>query len=212
MVYTQGSQSYFDNISDFYSNALSLEIATLQRRIILPLLPREKISSKVLVAYDELGYDYNLAQDVYGDVVGNFFVPMLNPLVEGLGVKSVEMEFEPPSTENILNEDSGLETVPYVERNYINLVIPKHMTMNFRKTIPVGTQFIVGFVGGSGDINSIRILAVAGRGEEYNPEDYELQSLVGYDQETVTEIVAANIEAAIAEYEAMLEEERKEYG
>ena len=203
------ARSYFDNISEFYSDSLSVEIVELQRRILLPVLPREMISAPVLHAYNDLGFDFRTAEDLYTDMVGNFYTPMIFPLVEN--GKSTEMEFEAPSTENILNPDSGMETKEYLEHNYINLIIPKFIVEHFRKEIPRGTKFVAVFIGGSSSINSIKIIGVSEIGE-LKMSPYELKSSVGMEYEEVLEMVSQDIEEANAEYEAALAEEEAEYG
>ena len=204
-----GTNNFFTNTQNLYSSSLSLEVAELQRRIILPVLPREIISSSVLEAYNELGKDYVFAHDVYKDMVGNFYVPMLFPLVEN--GKSTEMEFDAPKTNNVKNIDSNYVTEGYVERNFINLVIPKYIVMQFRKEIPLGTKFLVAFIGGTALISNIKIIGVIQIGE-YKMSQEDLISYAGMDKETVLPLVEQNILEAEEEYETALAEEEAEYG
>ena len=94
----------------------------------------------------------------YENMIGNFYIPILFPLVEN--GESTELEFEAPSTGNILN--GSLASKPYVERNYISLAIPKYIVMNFEKLIPKGTKFLVAFIGGNKSIENISIVGLYG--------------------------------------------------
>ena len=92
----------------------------------------------------------------YGNMIGYFYIPMLMPLIEE--GEPTEVENEAPDTSNSLS-DSG-EPAGYITRNYVSLVIPKYICMNFVGKIPMGTKFIVGFINGETRISDIAILGV----------------------------------------------------
>lgn len=149
--------SCLDTINDEYSDNIAIEIAELQEDITLPELPKEKLSLKVLEEYDESGKSYDLPHDTYEDMIGNFYIPILFPLVEN--GESTEIEYDAPSTQ-VLNR--SVQGSSYVERNFISLMIPKYIVMQFRDVIPKGTKFLVGFIGGSTSIENISIIGLYG--------------------------------------------------
>lgn len=164
------STSFYDKVSYSYTDALSIELAELQRTIYLPLLPMERLSHSVLAAYEEEKVPYWSKDEVYTSVLGNFYVPMLFPMVEN-PEESTDM-IHPAPENSMLLQDGGYETSEYTTRTYIELVIPKYIVMNFNDTIPKGTMFVVGFVGGSNTIDSMRIMSVAWLPEETIDENY----------------------------------------
>ena len=144
-----------------YSDNLGIELAILQQDIELPELPDPEIDPltlETLERYKEEGKEYKLMENEYEDVIGLFYIPILFPLIEN--GESVELEFDAPSTSNILNE--SLSSSKYIERNHISLMIPKYIVMNFKKVIPKGTRFLIGFIGGSMSINNISIIGLYG--------------------------------------------------
>ena len=154
------NKSFFDEIGYNYSEALSFEIAELQRTIYLPLLPMEKLSIKVLQAYENLGRSYWTKDDVYTSVIGNFYIPMLFPMVENTA-ESIELIHKNPNTRNISSNNSAFGTERYITKSFVELVIPRHIVMQFSNIIPRGTKFCIGFIGGNTNTNSIKILSVA---------------------------------------------------
>lgn len=152
-----GTESFFENNDKQYSDILAVEIAELQADIELPELPEEKLTLSILEKYQEMGKPYEFPFDVYDDMIGNFYVPILFPLVEN--GESTELEYEPPTTK-VLNDT--LQGSMYVERNFISLMIPKYIIMQFKKIIPKGTKFLVGFIGGSSSIENISIIGLYG--------------------------------------------------
>ena len=164
------STSFYDKVNYSYTDALSIELAELQRTIYLPLLPMERLSHSVLTAYEEEKVPYWNKDEVYTSVLGNFYVPMLFPMVEN-PEESTDM-IHPAPENSMLLQDGGYETEEYTTRTYIELVIPKYIVMNFNDTIPKGTMFVVGFVGGSNTIDSMRIMSVAWLPEETIDENY----------------------------------------
>ena len=149
--------SCLDNKNDEYSDNLVIEIAELQEDILLPELPKEKLTLSVLQKYEELGKTYDFPHDTYEDMIGNFYIPILFPLVEN--GESTEIEYEAPSAQ-ILN--GSVQGSSYVERNFVSLMIPKYIVMQFIDVIPKGTKFLVGFVGGSTSIENLSIIGLYG--------------------------------------------------
>lgn len=94
----------------------------------------------------------------YGNVIGYFYIPTLMPLVEE--GEPTEVENEAPDTSNSLS-DSG-EPAGYITRNYVSLVIPKYICMNFVGYIPENTKFLVAFLNGKTSISNIVIIGVYG--------------------------------------------------
>ena len=144
-----------------YSGSLSIELAILQKDIELPELPDpelDPLTLETLERYKEEGKIYKLMENEYEDMIGLFYIPILFPLIEN--GESIELEFEAPSTGNIIN--GSLSSSNYIERNHISLMIPKYIIMNFKKIIPAGTKFLVAFIGGSSSINNISIIGLYG--------------------------------------------------
>lgn len=150
MNMTNNNSSYVDDIS--------IELAILQQDIELPELPTEPLTLDTLKKYQEEGKEYKLMENEYQNMIGNFYVPILFPLVEN--GESTELVFDAPKTNNILNDSLASST--YVERNYISLLIPKYIVMQFKEKIPKGTVFLVGLVGGGTDIEDINIIGLYG--------------------------------------------------
>ena len=164
------NSSFYDKINYSYTDALSIELAELQRTVYLPLLPMERLTHSVLRAYEEERIPYWNKDEIYTSVLGNFYVPMLFPMVEN-PEESIDM-LHPAPENSMLLEEGGFEPKEYITRTYIELVIPKYIVMNFEDTIPKGTMFTVGFVGGSNTISNLRVLSVAWLPEETLDENY----------------------------------------
>lgn len=145
--------------TDQYSQKPDIEVAVLQQAIPLPELPEDPLTLATLEAYDEIGKEYLTAQDIYTNMVGNFYIPILFPLVED--GESTELMFDAPPTKNVLN--NTLATKEYVERNFVSLMIPKNLVLNFRGEIPAGTKFIVAFIGGNTSIENMSIIGIHGQ-------------------------------------------------
>lgn len=63
----------------------------------------------------------------------------------------------PNKTNNIINKTNNLGITRTTTSNYVTLSIPKEYVINYpEKYVPVGTMFIVGFIGG--DITSAKIV------------------------------------------------------
>ena len=144
-----------------YGDILAVEIAILQQKIKLPRLPdkdREPLTLDTLKNFARTGRKYELMEQEYENMIGNFYIPIMFPLVEN--GESTELEFEAPETNNILN--GSLSSKPYVERNFVSLAIPKYIVMNFKKEIPKDNKFLVSFIGGNKSVENISIIGVYG--------------------------------------------------
>ena len=149
------------NTSEEYSDDLGIELAILQQDIELPEITDHEefpLNYATLFAWNESDPSkyYKLKEHEYKSMIGNFYIPVLFPLIEN--GESTELIFEAPSTGNILNE--SLQAAPYIERNFVTLTIPKYLVMLFKEKIPSGTKFLVGFLGGSNSISNIHIIGI----------------------------------------------------
>jgi hypothetical protein len=185
MLKTNLNTSFFDTVGSNYSDDLSVEIAELQRTIYLPLLPMEQISIKVLQAYEDLGRTYWTKDDVYTSEIGNFYIPMLFPMVENVE-ESAEMIHKEPNNRNVKSSDIGYGVEKYITRSFVELLIPKHIVLQFTDTIPRGTKFNVGFIGGSTTLSNIKILSVAEMVDTGVTQFNTVYNLSGLPQATVT--------------------------
>lgn len=199
--------SFFDLIGTNYSDSLSIELAELQRTIYLPLLPMEKLSYKVLIAYEELGRSYWTKDDVYTSMIGNFYIPMLFPMVENTA-ESTEMIHKEPKNRNVKSSDIGYGTEKYITRSFVELMIPKHIILQFNDTIPKGTKFNIGFIGGSTTLSSIKILSVAETITTEQTQFNTVYDMAGLPQEIITNKVRSNL--AIIDAETKRREKIKE--
>ena len=146
------------SVNSEYSNYFAIEIAELQQEIELPELPEDPLTLDTLERYSKMGKEYKLMEREYKNMIGNFYIPILFPLVENR--ESTELIYDAPKTTNIVN--NALQGSEYVERNFVSLMIPKYIVMNFKKVIPKGTKFLVGFVGGNTKIVNINIIGLYG--------------------------------------------------
>lgn len=146
-------KDFYGDIENVYSNSLNVEIAELQRKIYLPLLPLEKLTDQVLGAYRYNNTYYWTKEDKYTAMVGNFYIPMLTPLVENR--ESTEIINAAPKV------NADISSSRYITSTYIELVIPRSIVLQFNNLIPKGTKFIVSFFGGNSRNDSIKILAVS---------------------------------------------------
>lgn len=163
------ASTYLDYTSKQYGDDISIEIGILQNDITLPELPTEKLSYRLLKQWydedveaglsEENQRTYALAEQEYEDVIGNFYIPILFPLIEN--GESTELEFDAPNTKSVLN--NSITANKYVERNYISLMIPKYIVLQFTKTIPAGTKFLIGFIGGSTSIENMNVIGLYGK-------------------------------------------------
>ena len=132
----------------------TIEIITLAEDIILPELP----SIEEELSHDYLKFigPYVLAFNVYKNMMGKFFLPIMTPLVDK-GDAS-EQDKVSPSTRG--HRGASLRTNDYISTNYISLPIPKYILLNFRDMVPKGTRFIMASIGGSLDTDKMRIVGL----------------------------------------------------
>lgn len=154
------------NDTDYYEK-LVLEIAILQEDIKLPALPKEELTLGTLTAYAAAGKPYRLMQNCYKDMVGKFYIPILFPLVDKSDGPE-EFEYDMPKT---LKTNNTIMPVKYSEINYIELVIPKYIVMQFTDVIPKDTMFLVGFSGEHKKISNLNIIGIYGAGIDLELED-----------------------------------------
>jgi hypothetical protein len=148
------NNSYLENTTQKYSTELSIEVAELQQAITLPTITTETINK----SFFDNGGVLKTPDTEYDDMIGNFYIPILFPLVEN--GESTELEYKAPSTKNVVNK--SIASSGYVERNFISLMIPKYIVMNFTGTIPKGTKFLVAFIGGSSSVDNMSIVGLYG--------------------------------------------------
>lgn len=133
--------------------AAHIEVATLLEEILLPELPpfptMEEIHS------DRVYYPRTI--ELYEDMVGKFSIPILSPLGNNTG--EPEEEDIISEARNIVNE-SHITVNPFQKSNYVELVIPKYILLNFLEVVPAGTRFIVCFIGDSLDIEDIKVIGL----------------------------------------------------
>lgn len=124
------------------------EVAILMEDIILPKLP--SISDIIDRKINKFR-----AEQLYTDQIGKFCIPILFPLEEEPKDVSV-----PAPKLTTVKGSSQLATETYMTSNYIEINIPKYILLNFLDIIPKGTKFIVTFIGGSYEIDDIRVIGV----------------------------------------------------
>ena len=121
------NNDYYGNISSNYSASLSNEIAILQRKIYLPLLPLERLTDMVLTAYRANNRYYWFKDDVFKAMTGNFYISMIAPLVKdgdstdiiynAPRIKSTEEKF-PVSEYKTRNRYVSPGSAEYLGQNY----------------------------------------------------------------------------------------------
>lgn len=93
---------------------------------------------------------------LYKDILGKFFLPIMTPMLDKNNIK--ETQKSSPSTKghkgNLLIVESCKST------NYISLYIPKYILLNFVNKVPKGTEFIIASIGGSIEIEDMRIIGI----------------------------------------------------
>lgn len=144
---------------NFYNGAdtdlVYLEEAILLEDILLPELP----PFPTLEEIQENNVYYLRAEELYEDMSGKFSIPIITPLSDNEGDPK-DSSAGVNTTRNIIN-NGNFQVSTYKESNYITLNIPKYILLNFLSKIPKGTKFIVGFIGGSTDIEDIRVIGVS---------------------------------------------------
>lgn len=119
--------------------------------------PELKYSERVILAEDlelpDPSLDgYNPLSD-FTDMNAKFYLPIMTPLLD------TDITYDKHSQKP--NSDT-LITSEFVSSNYITLVIPKYILLQFAYEIiiPAGTEFIVTSIGGQMKIDYYRIIGV----------------------------------------------------
>ena len=147
MAYNNNNGNYYDKQS-----IITIERAQLAEDIPLPTTTTEKIN----LEFFESGKTCILAQNVYIDTMGKFYLNVMTPLLDK---QESKMETKSaPSTRG--HKGSSLNTRSYTSTNYVNLVVPKYILLNFTGRVPKGTEFIVASIGGSLDVEDMRIIGI----------------------------------------------------
>lgn len=196
---TRGASYLQSYTTDSYSTHLSLEIAVLQQDVKLPSISLDPITYDILKQQHSNTYDdkgkivkyatpYTMPYQVCTNVIGYFRIFMITPLVEN--GDPTKLKCNTPKVQQI---NRGINGKSYTEQNYIPLMIPKFLALNFYKypdytnftndgiyytgeyqqVIPKGTKFLCSFVGGSIDMNNISIIGICG--ESLNVSDTVLE-------------------------------------
>lgn len=134
-----------------YEALSSVERVQLAEAIELPTIKA--------LTYETLksGGKWESAFDKYEDTTGKFFMNIMTPLKDGGDTSDVTKGS--PSTRNVKGK-TKLNTSSYSSSNYIELTIPKYILLNFTGTIPKGTEFLVGSINGSSDVDDMRIIGI----------------------------------------------------
>lgn len=147
MAYNNNNGNYYDKQS-----IITIERAQLAEDIPLPAITTEKIN----LEFFESGKTCILAQNAYIDTIGKFYLNVMTPLLDK---QESKMETKSaPSTRG--HKGSSLNTRSYTSTNYVNLVVPKYILLNFTERVPKGTEFIVASIGGSLDVEDMRIIGI----------------------------------------------------
>ena len=152
------------NENDYYKN-LVLEVGILLESIPLPPLPNDPLTLSTLESYAEQGKTYNLMQNCYTNKMGKFFIPSLFPLVDKADGPE-EFIYKAPRTYK--TNQSIVPIKNYTEVNYLELIIPKYIVMQFRGSIPKDTVFLIGFNGEEKEIRNINVIGLYGAGIFYD--------------------------------------------
>ena len=186
--------------SEVYSSELSIELAVLQEDVELPSITLEPLTSELLAKHHSNTYDsagrvikfadpYFMPYQVCTNVIGNFYITMMFPLVNN--GDSTVIDYNAPNSSFVVND--SLKGDEYAEQNFVSLIIPKYLAMNFyrypdysnftedglyysgeyKQYIPKGTKFIAGFIGGSDTVSNVSIIGIYG--ESLNVDDTILE-------------------------------------
>lgn len=205
MSNTNLNNDYYGNISSNYSASLSNEIAILQRKIYLPLLPLERLTDMVLTAYRANNRYYWFKDDVFKAMTGNFYISMIAPLVKD--GDSTDIIYNAP---RIKSTEEKFPVSEYKTRNYVKLTIPRHIVLQFNNLIPKGTKFNVAFEGGNSSNYSMKITSVADTVSIPDNEwDDSLYKTYGMSQDAINALVKSNLEKLDKEEERRRKEEDK---
>ena len=111
--------------------------------------------------------DVNFDMSDEDDIIGKFNIPIITPTMKA-GV-AVENNRDIPRVK--VQSNTTLDTGDYITTNYIMLIIPKFLLIDFitsriisnnvlveKGRIPEGTEFIVGFLGQ--EIDHVRLIGI----------------------------------------------------
>lgn len=146
-----------NNEATEYTKELHIERAILLEDVILPELPKFVVKGH----HGHSGHSPILKPysiDIYKDQIGKFSIPILTPTNANYS-DPVDNIAPPVSTGNIIS-DGPVRASSYVQSNYIELKIPRYITLNFIDKIPKLTEFIVTFIGDSYEIDDVKIIGV----------------------------------------------------
>lgn len=94
----------------------------------------------------------------FKDVNAKFYIPVLTPMI------SNESAFDnkKPKPSRKGNRGESLDLSTYIESNYVSLVIPKYILLEFahEKKIPAKTEFLMCSVGGNLKVEFYRIIGL----------------------------------------------------
>ena len=127
-----------------YSDSLIIELAILKQDIPLP--------TKIVDGVEVPDFDN------YMNVIGYFYIPIIMALLTNSDPTAVEVKA--PTEKGVLNKSISSNT--YTSKNFLDLVIPRYIALNFRYKIPAETKFLVAFVGGKTTVNNISIIGLYG--------------------------------------------------
>lgn len=159
-------------MSSLYYNegeASTVERVVLAEDIELPELMKYPKDKSERLTYDFIkkmvgGKWYKFREQEYTDVTGKFYTQILTPtLSKTLG----EPELKDAPAIRAATKGSELKTKEYKTGNFVELVIPKYIVLNFKKLIPAGTEFLVAAVGGSLNVEKFRIIGIYSYAEGY---------------------------------------------
>lgn len=142
-------------MSEFYDDQSinTIERVKLAQDVKLPKVTTEPLTLKFL----ENGGKYVSPFNAYSDIKAKFFMPIMSPLMSGENASNDKKAS--PSVKN-QKGSSKLQVNSYNSSNYIELVIPKYILMNFVDIVPKGTEFIVGSINGSLSIGKMKIIGI----------------------------------------------------
>ena len=164
-----------------------IERAVLMEDIKLPVLNKKKnltrkffYSIQRIFSYEPTTYvdnfvesernnEFKLAYNEIKNVSAKFYVPVLMAGIKSSDkMKEINIKNRAPKTTGFIG---NLDSQPYSSSNCITLTIPKYMIFQFLDQkneiegvkdpfIPKGTEFLIASVGGSMDLDQIRIIGL----------------------------------------------------
>jgi hypothetical protein len=146
------------NTEKFYEEQKlkNIERVVLAEDIELPEINTEPLTLELLQELSDKNSYYKLAINEYSDMNAKFFLPIMTPLVDTDNAR--DSTKSSPSLNG--NKGDSLKSSSYNSTNYITLVIPKYILLNFVSVVPKGTVFVVGSVGGKLNIDEMKIIGL----------------------------------------------------